>query len=657
MNGRQDILRHVSAALAILVVTSIAAFVPAKEPAQSPAEIVEPPITASDREHWSFAPLRKFTPPHLAGEAGRWPQTPLDSFVLAALHKREFVPAPPAERDTLLRRATLQITGLPPSPEDRAEFLADRSPDAYERRLDRLQASPAFGDHASQPWLDLARFAETDGFEHDHVRPEAWRYRDWVISALNRDLPYDEFIRQQLAGDELAPAAGGKIAAGFCLAGPDMPDVNDQALRRHDLLNEMASTVGAVFLGLQLGCAQCHDHKYDPISQADFFRVRACFESSLTVARDKPAGPLVTGVWKEPARLWIRGEHSRPGGILQPAPPRVASDERAVFVSTESKESPRAALARWIAQPNHPLTTRVIVNRIWREHFGKGFSETPSDFGLLGEGPSHAELLDYLASSLPRWGWSLKKLRREILASAAYRQASRVPPGSAAAEQFARARQLDPDNRLLWRFAPRRLDGEAIRDSLLATAGLLTSERGGPGVMPPLPPELTQTLLKNQWKASERAADHYKRSIYLFARRNLRYPILEAFDRPDANASCPLRHRSTTALQSLLLLNSAESLSAARHLAGIAMQSGETPPEWLAAAHLRALGRPLDAAAGASGVEFLRRQALLVAALPPAENASPATPLPHFSGDPHWAAALVDYCLALVNSADFSALD
>ena len=317
-----------------------------------------------------------------------------------------------------------------------------------------------------------------------------------------------------------------------------------------------------------MGCAQCHDHKYDPISQADFYRLRAVFEPSVPpLKRDVPYNFLAEQKNAPPARFWIRGDHRRPGVEVPPAFPRIATPTRSVSegdvtptrsVSEESvsrgdaasltlRVSTRGQFADWLFATDNPLTARVMANRLWQHHFGRGILETPSDVGLINAGPTHPKLLDWLATELRDRGWRLKRMHRAIVGSATYQQAATA----------------------------RRLDGEAIRDAMLSAAGLLTSDRGGPGVMPPLPPELVGTLLKDQWKASPREADHYRRSIYVFARRNLRYPIFEAFDRPDANASCSVRNRSTTAPQSLVLLNSEFSLMAARHLAGRVLKNQE----------------------------------------------------------------------------------
>lgn len=548
--------------------------------------IIEAPISASDRDHWSFTPVVRPILPELRNHIPT--NHSLDSFVLSRLERKNLSFAPEPDRATLLRRLTFDLTGLPPTAVERETFIADQSPDACEQLVDRLLASPAHGEHAGQAWLDLARFAETDGFEHDHVRPNAWKYRDWVIAALNRDLPYDRFLQLQLAGDELLPGdEQARIATGFCLAGPDMPDVNDQLERRHNLLNEMAGTVGSVILGLQVGCAQCHDHKYDPLSQADFFRLRACFEPAVALQKDKSVEWLKETGKVEAARLWIRGDHRRPGAELAPAMPRIAAWNDESFVSLISAASSeklpavkttfrRAAAAMWLTSPENPLTARVMVNRLWQQHFGRGLSLTPSDFGTLGDSPSHPELLDYLASEFAGRDWSLKDLRRQLVTSATYRQRSQR--GESEGSDWDERLRADPNNLLYSRYPRRRLHGEAIRDAMLSAAGLLDHTAAGPGVMPPLPPELTSTLLKNQWKTSQREADHYRRSVYIFARRNLRYPLFEAFDRPDANASCPTRIRSTTAPQALLMLNSSQVLQMAQRIAG-RLRGEDSPAE------------------------------------------------------------------------------
>jgi hypothetical protein len=587
--------------------------------------IVELPITAADREHWAFRPVVRPEIPAVKDAA--WPRNAIDTFILAKREKDAHSPANQASQATLLRRLSFDLLGLPPSSEELTAFESDGRPDAYERLVDRLLADPAYGERWAQHWLDLARFAETDGFEHDKVRPRAWKYRDWVVEALNLDLPYDEFVTRQLAGEPLATT--------FCLAGPDMPDINDQVERRHNLLNELTATVGSSLLGLQMGCAQCHDHKYDPISQADFYRLRAVFVTAVPpLKRDVPVTTLVEQKNAEPARFWIRGDHRRPGVEVPPGFPRIAAQPTST-AGQASSGTPRSQFAAWLVADENPLPARVIVNRLWQHHFGRGIFDTPSDVGVINAGPTHPELLDWLAVELRDGGWSLKRMQRRIVNSASYRQAA----------------------------SPRRLDGEAIRDAMLSAAGLLVSDHSGPGVMPPLPPELTGTLLKGQWLESPDEADHYRRSLYIFARRNLRYPIFEAFDRPDANASCAVRSRSTTAPQSLLLFNSEFSLLAARHLAGRIERNQEQgarsqePAGKIERLYLLALSRRPSPSETATLTEFLNRQReRLAAESRPLDELALPVDCPE-AADPYAAAALVDACLAIFNANEFVYVD
>lgn len=713
-----------------------------------PPALSEAPLTAEDRQHWAFRPRQRTAPPDVKDPA--WARTPVDRFVLARLDQAGLRPAPPADKSALIRRITFDLTGLPPTPDEIRAFLNDAAPDAYERLIDRLLASPAYGERWASHWLDLARFAETDGFEHDFVRPNAWRYRDWVIEALNTDLPFDEFVRQQLAGDELAPDdPAAAIATGFLLCGPDMPDLNLQQERRHNVLNEMTATVGSVFLGLQLGCAQCHDHKYDPLSQADFYRLRAFFDGAAifkdhpipspaelqqynaaetargpaakvlelqireiedaarTRLREKnpdlqptssqvlaafseqeskiradllaqrartgklptlPLGRVVREGQPQPSHLMIRGDFRRPGAAVTAAFPRIADGTREVPPAVPDDQrisGHRTELARWLTRPDHPLTTRVIVNRLWQFHFGEGLVRSASDFGRMGDEPSHPELLDWLATELPLQGWSLKRMHRLLLRSATYRQASRLdssdPIGGradATSAGWKRSLQIDPDNRLLSRRNRRRLDGEEIRDAMLAVSDSLNSRRGGPGVRPPVPTELVSTLLKDQWTVSLDPEDYRRRSIYLFVRRNLRYPLFEAFDRPDTNASCPQRNVSTIAPQALMLLNSELSLAAARDLCSYLYRQADASADARAElAFLRTLGRTPTRDEQQFARAFLSVQVarLKAQARPAAGLALPET-LPE-GADPDAAAALTGLCLSLFNLNEFVYVD
>lgn len=559
------------------------------------ADYVELPIDDYDREHWAYLPIEKTKVPDSANSG--WRRNPIDDFIQHKLSQRSLHPQTAASRRTLIRRLSFDLTGLPPTPERIAAFEADSRTDAYERLVNQLLDSPRYGERWAQHWLDLARFAETDGFEHDKLRPNAWKYRDWVIASLNDDMPYNEFVRRQIAGDEIDPNDESALTATrFCLSGPDMPDINLIDERRHTVLNELTSTIGEVFLGLQVGCAQCHDHKYDPISQADFYRLRAIFEPSVSLKKNRSLSTLNESFpFARSSHLMLRGDFRSPGPELQPGVIRVITTNANVYSPRPSESSAglRTALADWLVAAENPLTARVIVNRVWQHHFGVGLSSTPSDFGVMGAEPSHPELLDWLAMTFVGNGWSLKSLHRTIVTSATYRQRSRLAENATQSERlaWAESQKSDPRNDLVSRYPRWRLDGEAIRDAMLVASGQINWKSGGPGVRPPLPDELVGTLLQNQWNVTKDRSEHDRRSIYVFARRNLRYPIFEVFDRPDANASCSRRDVSTTAPQSLHLLNSQFSLSLARAMALSIDNEYANESQRINAAFLRTLGR------------------------------------------------------------------
>jgi len=620
-------------------------------------------VPALAGEHWAFQPATKVAVPAVRDTT--WTKTPIDRFILAQLESVALKPSVPVRPELLVRRMSLGLLGLPPSPEEVEAFTNDHSPGADERLIDRLLASPHYGERWARHWLDLARYAESDGFEHDAVRPHSWRYRDYVVATFNSDKPYDQFIREQLAGDELAPGEpSALVATGFNLLGPDMVDSADQIQRRINTLNDMTDTVSSVFLGLTLGCARCHDHKSEPFTQRDYFSMQAFFagaqfrreqpvptegerarhdrakadydaltlpqrkqiedieapyrkklfdeklsmlsedvqiahrtpkeqrtmeqegtvqetapqvnvtDAEVTKALSKEDKSRLTAIAAQlrkipkpaslpmamvlhntnsSAKTWVlaRGDYNNPREQVQPDFPAVLVANRSS--SATAAKSQRAAFAEWVASTNNSLTARVMVNRIWQHHFGRGLVASPSDFGTRGQPPTHPWLLDWLAGEFVRSGWRVKHMHKLIMLSSAYQQSS---------EPRHEALARDPENKLFSRQNRVRLEGEALRDSLLAISGRLNSHMGGPGVSPPIPADIAATA-KN-WTASARSADHHRRSIYVFARRNLRFPFLEVFDAPDSNLSCPERGRSTTAPQSLTLLNSEEVMAAAR---------------------------------------------------------------------------------------------
>ncbi len=595
--------------MAVFAAMLISRAVSADDVPHEVASYTEPPITASDRDHWSLKPRTSVEIPETSTE--HWQRNPVDAFIAAELESRGLTPQPEADHRTLVRRVSLDLTGLPPTPNEVAAFIADESPMAFESLVDRLLAAPAYGERRAQYWLDLARFAETDGYEHDNIRANAWRYRDWVIDAYNADMSYARFVRLQIAGDLLEPDnEAASIATQFCISGPDMPDINSQDERRHTLLNEMTATVGEVILGMQLGCAQCHDHKYDPVSQADFYRLRAIFESSISLKKNVS----VTGLkerfpYTQTSHVMIRGDYRRPGVEITPDVLRVLESDslRYAVLPQQNSDGRRMALADWLVDPEHPLTSRVMVNRIWQQHFGKGLSETPSDFGIMGMEPSHPQLLDWLANWFVDHGWSVKQLQRLIVTSATYRQRSRLPDDTPAAEVMAWTMALEKDRDLRWvsRFPRQRLQGEVIRDVMLSIAGILNGKTGGPGVRPPLPIEVRNTLLKDQWNVTEDTSEHNRRSIYVFARRNLRFPIFDVFDRPAANESCSRRNVSTTAPQALHLLNSELSFRTAELIAIRIRQKAAAVDQQITAAFQHILSRNPTASELADAQHFV----------------------------------------------------
>src|SRR5213593_522086 len=466
--------------------------------------------TPSQRQHWAFVKRSRPQAPQFSLAADRnWVKNPVDAFILARLKKEGLRPARPADRATLIRRVYFDLIGLPPAPRDVAEFIADKSPDSYPKLVERLLASPQYGERWGRHWLDVVRFAETDGFEYDTHRRDAWRYRDYVINAFNSDKPYDRFIPEQLAGDEIGPNQDETlIAAGFNRLGPLRNNAGNQevASSRNEVLMEMTNVVGSAFLGVTLGCARCHDHMFDPIRQSDYYRVQAFF--AATHDHDVPKyTPADQAAWKAKAapieaevkqlRAALKkcsdAEKAAIEKKIEDAEDRMPEPLASLFSVTDDPElpdspRPRRELARWIADPANPLPARVLANRIWHYHFGRGLVATPNDFGRRGATPTHPELLDWLAGEVVRSGWSIKRLHRLILESSAYLQSS--------ADANPAARAKDPDNLLLWRFNRRRLEAEEARDAMLAAAGTLNLKMGGPSVIVPIERELVGALYK-----------------------------------------------------------------------------------------------------------------------------------------------------------------
>jgi len=576
-------------------------------------------VAASARDFWSFRSVTR--PPVPAVPDPPFPiRNPIDAFIVAKLREKGLSPARPASRRDLIRRVTLDLTGLPPRPEEVEAFERDSATDTFQKRIEDTLASPHFGERWAQHWLDVVRYAESEGFEYDRHLPDGWRYRDYVIDAMREDKPFDQFVYEQVAGDEMgSQSQDGPRAAILHRLGPVRRNAGNPeiALSRNEVLTERTDIIGAAFLGLTLGCARCHDHKLDPIPQKDYYRLQAYLAGTqendvvlvsgearkawdeathavqdslkkLRKALEKAEGderlrltgeierlenslpaplPTLPTIREDAAQrtaihVLKRGEWEHKGERVAPRPLSVLVDDDVAALPADAPE-PKTELARWLTSPSNPLTARVIVNRLWQHHFGSGLVRTPNDFGHSGDRPSHPELLDWLASELVDQGWRLKAIHRLILDSSTYQQAS-VPDSEVAQ----RGKRIDPENRLLWHFPQRRLSAEEIRDSMLAVSGRLNPAVGGPSIMVPVDPELVQLLYKPaQWSVTRDPGEQNRRSIYLMAKRNLRLPFMETFDQPGLLVSCGRRESSTHAPQALELLNGRLSNELARAFA------------------------------------------------------------------------------------------
>lgn len=717
-------------------------------------------FTPAQRQYWAFQPVKRVDLPPVRD--AQWAASPIDRFILAKLESKGLKPNPPADRVTLIRRLSFDLIGLPPAPEEVDAFVNDRSPDAYEKVVERLLASPHYGERWARHWLDLARYAESEGFKSDETRPNAWRYRDYVIKAFNENKPYDRFIKEQIAGDELWPDdPEARVATAFNRHYPDESNARNLMQRRQEILDDITDTVGATFMAMTYGCARCHTHKFDPILHSDYYRLQAFFANTAADDEIAMAGPdemaryrARKAVWEEktkPVRdqvaallepkkqaiikefvdkyppeiqaiiakpaaernpyewqmyakakpylsvdddtaakalkgddktkyqalmaelkkfsdldpgdppigigmrdlsdkapptyrlavgVWdARQEEVQPGflSILEPNPAKITPPPGG---NTTGR---RSALANWLTDPNNPLTARVMVNRIWFYHFGQGIVDTPSDFGLMGQRPTHPELLDWLASEFVRTGWDIKRMHKLIVMSNTYQQSSAF--NQAAATE-------DPRNRLMWRFSRERLDAEAIRDASLAVSGLLNEKMGGPSVFPELPEGAIKP--RGGWKVNDDPAERNRRSVYIFVRRNARYPMLEAFDMPDTHESCGRRNQTVTAPQAMELLNSKVSLEWAQAFAGRVLKaSGGDRNAAVDTAYQLAYGRHPDGAEKDTVLTFLAKQQQLISQrIAAGEKIALPSTLP--DGYDHGAAAaMVDFCQMLLNSNEF----
>ena len=585
---------------------------------------------AEYQSHWAFIPPGEPNPPEVGSTS--WARGPIDQFVLRRLKKEGLEPSLPADRATLIRRVTLDLTGLPPTPEEVAEFLSDSSEAAYERLVDRLLASPRYGEHMAAYWLEVARYADTDGYQNDRYRYQhVWR--DWVILALNENKPFDEFVIEQLAGDMLPGATlKQQIATGFGRNHRINSEDGSIPDEWHvENVVDRVDTFGTVFLGLTVGCARCHDHKYDPISQKEYYRLFAYFNNvpEWGVGPNNGNSPpfvKVPASWPhlspeenqfiEPEGVKLRAARTEAGnGLKRPqagAPDTVMvmhelSEPRATYLlkrgqynapdksqplepgvpqsldSSSQQPRNRLELARWLVRPENPLLARVTVNRIWQNLFGVGLVKSSENLGAQGETPSHPELLDWLAGEFVQGGWNVKSIQREILLSATYRQASMV-----SRELLAR----DPENRLLARGPRFRLSAFALRDQALAMSGLLVDRPFGPPTKPYMPRGLWESISNNKYKQDEGEA-LYRRSLYTFWRRTIPPPSMTTLNAPEREVCTVRQDRTNTPLQALTLMNNVTFVEASRFLAErILREAGDEPQQQIRHGFLIAMARP-----------------------------------------------------------------
>lgn len=572
---------------------------------------------------WAYAPVENPELPKV--DTADWTREEMDFFVLAGIEKRDYLPTKPATKRTLIRRAYLDLHGLPPSTSQIEAFLSDERSDAWGRLIDELLQSPRYGERWGRHWLDVARYADTNGMDEDIAHPSAWRYRDYVIRSFNKDKPFDRFIVEQLAGDllpakDLVQKREQIVGLGFLSVGPKMLACDDPDKMRRDIVDEQMDTMGRAFLGMTIGCARCHDHKIDPISIKDYYGLAGIFMSTKTLTKysvvaefhehdltkeehqkkwlevrrlegeqkkketpkdkkDKlaeeitalkkglPAPFKVMGVTEYPTqdvKVHLRGDYLTLGEEVPRGVPAIWTEGEKVAMP--EKQSGRLELARWIASADNPLTARVIVNRLWRWHFGRGIVPTPDNFGGLGEKPTHPKLLDHLARKFVESGWSVKSMHRLMMNSATYRQS---------AEADLALVEYDPENKLFARWQRRRVESEVVRDSILMKANRLDLDMGGSMLV------VQPNKYANQGKLTEHSMVP-RRTVYLPVYRSSGYDGQKAFDTADPAVSNGNRRTSTVAGQALYLMNSELMHASSKALADFVIsKASDNRPAWM----------------------------------------------------------------------------
>jgi len=603
------------------------------------------PRAAKVADHWSFKALKRPALPQLKDAA--WISSPIDAFILAKLDETKLRPTPPANKEAWLRRVTFDLTGLPPTPDEIKEFVNDAGLEAHAKVVERLLASPAYGERWARHWLDVVRYADSGGFETDIFYEQAWRYRDYVIRSFNDDKPYSRFLMEQVAGDELWPELGETMqdAVAVWTLGEwqnalDAFPSELEYVRRTD----QVVTFSEAMLGLTVGCANCHNHKYDPISQRDYFGLEAIFAASETWDKNTKQKQWIKGQRSAfrilrhapaptPIHLLTRGELTKPRGLVSPALPAFLPGGGSLPSGPEENKQRRAQLARWLVAPQNPLTARVMANRVWQWHFGQALAQTPNDLGRQGLPPTHPELLDWLASELVENGWSLKHLHRLLVLSSTYRQSAVREP---------KAIKVDPQNILLAGFPRRRLEAEVVWDHLHAAAGTLDRKIFGTPFVPKLGKEELQGIYElgagtnSKWPVT---TEQNRRAIYILNRRSFRFPFFEAFDPPNSGTSCPVRQTTTVPGQALTLMNNSIVGEQARAMAErLTHEAGADLAACVRQAWLLAYSRP------ANDIEL--KLALRFVAESEAVHTKKGTANPHV-------AALTEFCLGIMNTTEF----